>query len=164
VKRKERWPLILWRGFLGLKTRFKFMFYFEFEFRKRRTIKRDTNSGMDETKCWKIFSKTKIIPITYDLSASYNNHLHTFSEPLRFFPEVPRCSQIVCWSSPVPGGFGFLPRGSGYWISRCCSRSEGIYKPLSPNGILLPPYVETIALAPLSLKHWLPPTWIQIQP
>jgi hypothetical protein len=33
---------------------FKSIFYFEFEFRKSRTIKRDTNSGLDETKCFLI--------------------------------------------------------------------------------------------------------------
>jgi hypothetical protein len=36
---------------------FKFIFYFEFEYRTSRTIERDTNSGMDETKCLKSFSK-----------------------------------------------------------------------------------------------------------
>jgi hypothetical protein len=33
---------------------------------------------------------------------------------LRFFPEVPSCSQKVCLSSPVPGGFEIMPGGSRF--------------------------------------------------
>jgi hypothetical protein len=46
----------------------------------------DTNSGMDETKCLKIFSKTKIIPATYDLSASCLSLVHIFPGTSKFCP------------------------------------------------------------------------------
>jgi hypothetical protein len=86
-KGMKRWPLIVWRGFLGLKTSFKFILYFEFEYRTSRTVNRDTNSGMDETKCLKIFSETKIIPATYDPSARCLSLEHIFLGTSEFDPE-----------------------------------------------------------------------------
>jgi hypothetical protein len=56
------------------------------------TIKRDTNSGMDETKCLKVYSKTKIILTTNDLSASCLSLENFFPGTSEFFPEVPGCS------------------------------------------------------------------------
>jgi hypothetical protein len=61
---------------------------------------------MDETKCLKVFSKTKIIPATNNLSASYLSLEINFPGTPEFFPEVPGCSQVSLLKSPVPGGSG----------------------------------------------------------
>jgi hypothetical protein len=140
VKREERWPLIVWRGFLGHKTSFKFIFCFDFEYRTSRTIKRDTNSAMDEINCLKIFSKTKIIPATYDLSARCFSLEHFFPGTSEFF----LVSFGLLPSQPAEVVFSqrfrdLAQRFRVFKNSRCYSRFEGSYTPLSPNGYLLSP-------------------------
>jgi hypothetical protein len=61
---------------------------------------------MDETKCLKVFSKTKIILATNDLSASCLSLEIIFLGTSEFFPEVPGCTQVSLLKSPVPGGSG----------------------------------------------------------
>jgi hypothetical protein len=61
---------------------------------------------MDETKCLKIFSKTKIILATYDLSASFLSLEHIFPGTSEFFPAVPGCSKVSLLRLFVPGGSG----------------------------------------------------------
>jgi hypothetical protein len=135
VKKKEMWPLIVRRGFIGLKTRFKFISFFEFEYRTSCTIKRDTNSGMDETKCLKIFSKTKIITATHDLSASCLSLEHLFPGISKFFPEVPGCSQVSLLKLFVPGGSGIYPGGSGF---------SKVAVTISDLRVFIPPCLPTV--------------------
>jgi hypothetical protein len=68
---------------------------------------------MDETKCLKSTLKPKLSQpqMTHQLAAL---DLKTpFPEPLSFFPEVPGCSLVSLLKSPVPGGSGIQPGGSG---------------------------------------------------
>jgi hypothetical protein len=59
---------------------------------------------MDETKCLKVFSKTKIIPATNDLSASCLSLEIIFPGTSELFPEVSGCSQVSLLKSPVLEG------------------------------------------------------------
>jgi hypothetical protein len=61
---------------------------------------------MDETKCLKVYSKTKIIPTTNDLSARCLTLENFFRGTSEFFPEVPGCSQVTLLKSPIAGGSG----------------------------------------------------------
>jgi hypothetical protein len=61
----------------------------------------------------KIFSKTKIIPATNDPSASCLSLENTFPGTSELFPEVPGYSQVSLLKSPVLGGSGIQPGGSG---------------------------------------------------
>jgi hypothetical protein len=69
-----------------------------------RTIKRDGNSGMDETKCLKVYSKTKIIPATNDPLASCLSLENIFPRTSELFSEVLGCSPVRLLKSPVPRG------------------------------------------------------------
>jgi hypothetical protein len=60
---------------------------------------------------FKVYSKTKIIPATNDLSASYLSLENTFPRTSEFFPEVLGCSQDSLLKSPVLGGPGMQPGG-----------------------------------------------------
>jgi hypothetical protein len=60
-----------------------------------------------------VYSKTKIIPATNDPSASCLSLENTFPGTSELFPEVPGCTQVSLLKSPVPGGFGIPPGGSG---------------------------------------------------
>jgi hypothetical protein len=61
---------------------------------------------MDEIKCLKVFSKTKIIPATNDLLASCLSLEIFFPGTSEFFPEVLDCFLVSLLKSPVPGGSG----------------------------------------------------------
>jgi hypothetical protein len=157
-EKEKRWPLIVWSGFLELKTSFNFIFYFEFEYRTRRTIKRDTNSGMDETKCLKSNLKPKLSQpqMTHQLAVFA---LKTpFPEPLSFSRKFWTTPKSVCWSHQFPEVSGSSPEVRAFESNRCRSRSEGIYTPLSPNGYLLHSCTKTIAFAP-HLSQALTPTY-----
>jgi hypothetical protein len=67
---------------------------------------------MGETKCLKVFSKTKIIPSTNDPSASCLSLENFFPGTSEFFLEVPDYSQVSLLKSLAPGGSGILPGGS----------------------------------------------------
>jgi hypothetical protein len=61
---------------------------------------------MDEIKCLKVFSKTKIVPTTNDLSASSLSLEIFFPGTSEFFPEISGCFLVSLLKSPVPGGSG----------------------------------------------------------
>jgi hypothetical protein len=61
---------------------------------------------MNETKCLKVNSKTKIILATNDLSARCLSLENFFPGTFEFFPEVPGCSQVSLLKLPVSGGSG----------------------------------------------------------
>jgi hypothetical protein len=61
---------------------------------------------MDETKCLKVFSKTKIISATNDPSVSCLSLENFFPGTFEFFPKVPGCFQVSLLKSPVLGGSG----------------------------------------------------------
>jgi hypothetical protein len=67
---------------------------------------------MDETKCLKVFSKTKNIPATNDLSASCLSFEIFFPGTFEFFPEVRAALKLAYWShqfSEVPGSTPEVP-------------------------------------------------------
>jgi hypothetical protein len=123
-KFKERWKgkkgdpsffeFILWSGFLELKTNFNFIFYFEFEYRTSRTIKRDTNSGMDDTKCLQSTLKPKLSQpqMTHQLAVLA---LKTpFPEPLSFSRKFRAAPKSACWSHQFPEVSGSRPEVPGF--------------------------------------------------
>jgi hypothetical protein len=163
VKRKERWPFIAWSGFLELKTSFNFIFYFEFDYRTSRTIKRDTNSGMDETRCLKSTLKPKLSQpqMTHQLVALALKTL--FPEPLSFSRKFRATPKSACWSHSSLRFRDPARRFRAFESNRCRSRSEGIYTPLSPNGYLLHSCAKTVAFAP-HLSQALTPTYLNPNP
>jgi hypothetical protein len=120
---------------------------------------------MDETKCLKIFSKTKIIPATNDLLASYLNLELIFLGTSEFFPvssELHPCqpAEVTCSRR-----FRDLAWGSGFSKVVVVVPDLRVFiPPCLPTAIFLPPCAKQWHLLPFSPKHWLPPTWIQIQP
>jgi hypothetical protein len=83
----------------------------------------------------KVYSKTKIIPATNDPSASCLSLENTFPGTSELFPEVPGCSQVSLLKSPVPGGSGIQPGGSG--VSKVTVADPDL-------RVFIPPHLPTI--------------------
>jgi hypothetical protein len=83
----------------------------------------------------KVYSKTKIIPATNDPSASCLSLENIFPGTSELFPEVPGCSQVSLLKSPVPGGSGIQPGGSG--VSKVTVAAPDL-------RVFVPPHLPTV--------------------
>jgi hypothetical protein len=90
---------------------------------------------MDETKCLKVYSKTKIIPATNDPSASCLSLENTYPGTSEIFPEVSGCSLVSLLKSLVLGGSGIQPGGSG--VSK-------VTVPDPDLRVFIPPHLPTV--------------------
>ena len=143
-------PSFVWKGLLWVRQGL-ILFYFEFEYRTSRTIKRDTNSGMSETKCMKTISSYQLsshknLPATLHFYLSWQN-----AEVPWKFTEVPRSVCVSLVFAKRGGSAKF--RGS----SAICSWPlqlqiwGGIYSPLRPNGHFF--FSTAPKQTPLLLSH-----------
>jgi hypothetical protein len=107
----------------------------------------------------KVYSKTKIIPATNDPSASCLSLEITFPGTSELFPEVPGCSQVSLLKSPIPGGSGIQPGGSG--VSKVTVADPDLRVFIPPHFQRLSSSLlrQTVAVAP-HLSQALTPTYL----
>jgi hypothetical protein len=82
----------------------------------------------------KVYSKTKFIPATNDPSSSCLSLENTFPGTSELFPEVLGCTLVSLLKSPVPGGSGIQPGGSG--VSKVTVADPDL-------RVFIPPHVPT---------------------
>ena len=100
----------------------------------RRTIKRDTNSGLGGTKCMKNISKQSTSQPQKFLQLAVIHHFFQFSEVLSFSRRFRTALRQPAETSRSRRFWGFSRRVRDFKSDRYRSRSESIYAPLLPNG------------------------------